>query len=189
MSSKYTWRNILLTCLALSAVGLAGYLLKPSITRHKASIESVVLDRIASAFIRHSETNHGRYPTNWLQIAEQMKSTDYPLTMLNVKLSGKCPAFPLQEHYVFVDGLLPPLGSRKDRILLLRRTPVKSDIGKGRYAITWDEDWGLRRNWFMEKDIQALLTRAGVKLPEPDAEARRMADEARKALAEHVAGR
>src|SRR5437016_9865997 len=73
-----------------------------------------------------------------------------------------------------------PLQKLKGSVVLIRWRPWKNPAGQtGRYVIFWNSEEATV-SWMNETDVQIMLAKAPLKLPEPDAAAVRAAELALK---------
>ncbi|MGI8966129.1 MAG: hypothetical protein ACR2H1_08605 [Limisphaerales bacterium] len=126
--------------------------------------ESIAIQNVRFA-LHLFEKSTGSLPTNWVQFEKF-----FSLEQINERSLKGSPAYPLQEHYVFLYQKIPMLGYEGGDAFLIRAEPLLNTTtgNRGRYILSRNSD-GFRFNWYTEEKVQQMLAKAGVKeLPKPE---------------------
>lgn len=137
--------------------------------------ERTALMSICSAMNNIVEAQPNVSITNWTQLVGRFNFDYY------AKLAISDPeSFPLQRHYAFIEQEIGIESAPKvsGRVILMRLQPIKDRDGhSGRGIISFAQNRYFY-TWMWEPDVQTMLRRARVALPEPDQRAAQSATDA-----------
>jgi len=134
-----------------------------------------VLSRSVGFFVRN---NTGQWPTNWNQLEEYLNTDDLNKSLL--KQGEK----PIQATYTFVRANLPfRFHSIEGNIIMIRVAPLNEEdfLREHRYVVYADSTGDISYCPLEEDQIQALLTKARINVPQSDPAVVHAAEEAAKA--------
>jgi hypothetical protein len=139
-----------------------------------ATVESMALAKIGFAMHFYEIIFEGRTVTNWTDLKKMIN-----VDQLNQTLVNK-PGCPLEKHYVFVPGpVAMPSYYGETWAKVMAAGPSSSGGRLGRNVIYGNGDF-YTRTWLPEHEVQSMLSKADIKLPEPEPAIIQAAEEAVK---------
>ena len=145
---------------------LAGLLVIWLAVRSKPTVsvihENSALTAMSSIMELITKENPTGTVTNWSQLEGRFNFAYFK------SLDGIYPdSFPLQKHFVFVQGNLPADRPWKGTIILIRFQSAKNADGRAGRGMISQSTNGFHFSWLPESEVQELLRKANVTLPAP----------------------